>query len=500
MNIAVYNKGNDPKLNNLIAFLQNKCNFKCKFENGNIIFEENMPNKYFEELKISDGQQSLDDKISEVKHWLINYPFEYKSCLTESQLKSIGNKIKKAENIKNKLYHIGKYLFLSSNEQIGLILKNYVIPAYSKIFPKGNIYFMKVEPILNQRLAASRTLFALDQIPEIYQNVGHRFRGIQTLKNLSESSNMLGYTGILNPIMGIFSPYLIGISKERLGGAFIFLFDKLVDCRSIFPSRLQELLRKDATYFSEHVPGEKILNDPVEKVNFNINDTESLLYEYVEGMNNLFEYFTNPINFRNQNSDIIDTEKWFLNYLSLERIANEVLLIETEHLNQYIRKTNLFGVIDKLSELIRFHSKKTTFNSSDIFKILFKSKAINEISSILSKYNQPFGNYFRNKCKKTIKEVNKSIEKGIFISQRKKGSTVSFKDRKGKDIKLDMEDFIPSFIREVRNTYHGYAINNTNILKIHDGNISNKISFLAIYIWLAMLKDPAGIFKGKILE
>ncbi len=451
---------------------------------------------YFELLQISEGSNIIENSIEALKKWLREYKFTYPSIINDKDLNRFGSLVAEKKEYKDKLALFTQYLFRSGNDQIDKVI-NMINPEFVKMFRNGRIYFLKVHEEVNLNMSAMRILFASREIPEVLTNDRNKFEGIKTLHSL-DCQVELGGSTTLNPFFGLFPPYLTGISSERVGGAFILLFDKPTEYTEPFPGRIQDIIRKDSTFFSETFKTLKEHVKQIEKIQWDIKDLDCFLHDYVGGMNRLYQYLLEPTNYEDiKNRPYLDVLAWHFDNLTIRRIAHETLLIETEFFNHFIKRTMLFSMIDQLSSIIHKHSKSSITSDGEAFKEYFKERCLKNISFLCGKYPSPFNNFFRNRCNDTIKELYKTIQEGIFVSGRLVGRSVILKGTKSKQV--DFEEYVTGFIRGIRNTHHGYNIEKPEYLTIHDGNITNKISSLAIFTWLALLRNPSAVLEGKYL-
>jgi hypothetical protein len=398
----------------LIQFLGTHSKYHFTRKGDELEFIKAPPDTYFEILPISVGDKTNTQNVEALRKWLREYRFPSPFKIEGKDIDKFESRINEKNETKDKLALCTKYLFYSGAEEMDKIIELVKSEAV-KIFPNCRMYFMKVHEEINLKTSAMRILFASKEIPDVLVSDRKLFEGVKTLHSL-DTQVELGATTTLNPFFGLFPPYLTGISTERVGGAFILIFDKPIECTQPFPGRLQDIIRKDSSYFSENFKTLEEIEKQIEKIHWDVKEIEDLLLDYVAGMNRLYQYLLEPTNYEDQgNKPFLDVLAWHFDNLTIRRMANESLFIETEFMNQFVKRVMLFSIVDQLSSIICNHSKISIKKDGDAFKAFFKKRSLKKMSNICRKYPAPFNNYFGNRCDDAIDKLYKTIIDGIFV-------------------------------------------------------------------------------------
>jgi hypothetical protein len=259
-----------------------------------------------------------------------------------------------------------------------------------------------------------------------------------------------------------------------------------------FPARLQDLLRSDYVLFAEDKPlAEKAKFPPCV---FSPKEIAEFFQHFVERWNALEHRLLAPHHFRSADGTL-DRRTWHLTYATNSRLFTDAVIIQTEYLSQYIRKIVGFRLLDSIAQIIHTNTHSTGLTESQIFcKLCTDQKIWARLAGILSGLPGPFGNYFRNQSKNAQVELKTKVLDGIYVKGARSSSEVIVGGRA-----IPEEEYVGLFLREIRNTQHGYRIRRFDVLQIHDGNLPDCFSDMVKLLLLAYIESPQHFLDGTIL-
>ena len=180
-----------------------------------------------------------------------------------------------------------------------------------------------------------------------------------------------------------------------------------------------------------------------------------------------FEWYIHRCNeLLNEIIAIEDLKKRFLITLTLNRLAVDMSMIEITEL-PYLTKLLFFGMLDKFANLYIQLGLESKENETKVWKtFLTKGFYENQVKNALLKIPGQVG------------EIMTHNAEWIFG---------------------ELEDFGPSpeIARELSNSYHGYGINNIDMLIGHSGEMNNDMTGLSNILWQWLLSN--GLPKESII-
>lgn len=485
----------------LDSYLINRCQYTCRIDHEKIVFGNDSIGGYLSLHELYNAGKVHQGNINKVRDLINNHPYEEHNYefIRPADIKKYCDVLLKEEDLK-KNYNVINILLLGlKNPILSKVFNENIAPFFFKYFPEGSIWFVGISDVMEARKSAIAMLFSAFQIPGLFEARDSLVnKGFSTLRNMENLSSM-SMDNLIAPLFLLFSPYSCGFSCQRPSGIFIFSFGKSINYLPPFPWRLQDIYRNDTSYHAGYRETTQKHKKRYEVASWNNSQFVALFKWYIHRLNELIKYLLDPGNFIDDNGEL-QPDRQFYSGLTINRIIYEVLIVLSEYQSQYLKRSYLFSSLDKISMLLeKSAGNKTNTKEPEIFKNLFRESFITKkISPIISAIPSPFGNYFRNRSKEVLKDINKTIIDGIFIDILKKVNSIRLKS-KGVDREESKEDYIVNYLREIRNTHHGYIIKKPEYICINNGNISNLIPEIAGLYLLVLLSDVRNITEGKIL-
>lgn len=396
-------------------------------------------------------------------------------------------------NLGTRLYKLMVAFFSCSPDQFREVVESFA-PRLSDFAGVTDIWFLGRSSVVSSRFAGMRALYASQHMRDLITGGRGPFRGFNTLKNL-DSVEGLGVEDKLKLFFVLFSPYFCGSATDRVGGTVVTMLPELKDFRARFPPRVQDVLRTDLSPFAE----DKEIADREKgvPVTFSTEQLTALFERYIDNLASLERALLDPTRFIDSDHRL-NSRRWLLSNLTIKRLFRDALDIQTEYLSQYLRKLLTFHFIDAISQTLKHHPRiagDPRWSEARIFKALLgRDILIKILAARLSTYPKPFGNYLRNRARRDAEELHKKIVSGVFVPGRRVGDRITVGTAQ-----ISLEEYVTSFLREVRNTHHGYDIDKFDILEIHDGNLPDCLADLPVLYLLALLQDPDLILEAKLL-
>lgn len=465
-------------LNNLITNLQ----FDAK-ENGNLIEFSSKPIKYLHLSEITPIGMPCKE-------------FNYRSLSLEEAIPhpsseekdKLIKKIKSEElSIKDFFEFVGRAIFFFENKDLSELFAETITPAFQKRFPKGSIHLLQVDPLLLSREAYARLVMASKELPDLLDfKKKEEFQGFQSMRALQSTLAINTIDSYLPLILLGFRPEAYGIFKAKISGSFIFLFGEPVHLIETYPQTFASFfIPKDFLNVYKGSPEDTY--EVFHHANWPPEQYNKLFYSFIDRLNNLIDYFYDISNFTDLDG-YIDGLKAFNSIYTINRIAAETSLILTEYQKSLVTIPFSFAIFDKIANLIMLF--KGT-NEVDVFKKLVCKEEMIKLQSLFDYYPAPFNNFFRNRFKKAFDGLNTKVLDSIFLKKRIIGDSVVLDTLNPKN-NLEKKKYISEFIRALRNTHHGYAINASQLKKLIISNcsIGKEVEYLSYFIVLMLLANP----------
>ena len=389
-----------------------------------------------------------------------------------------------------RLYNLLPPFFYATPAQTADVFR-VLTPHLSQLAEVSDVWFVARPHYVDSRLVFMRLLDVQSHTPEVLDYGPGDFKGFQTLRNL-DSTASLGISSQINVFLSLFQPYLLGTSFDQSGGTYVLLLKKPRTYTVPFPARLQDLMRSDYTLFAEDKPiAEKSI---FPQCVFSPKEIAEFLHHFVERWNALEHRLLAPHHFVSADG-VFDPRAWHLTYITNSRLFTDAAIIQTEYLSQYIRKIIGFRLLDSLAQIIQTNTHSPGLTEKQIFcKLCADKKVWARLGRILSGFPGPFGNYFRNQSKNAQAELKAKVLSGIYVKGAKRDSEVIVGGQA-----IPEEEYVGLFLREVRNTQHGYRTRRFDVLQIHNGNMPDCFSDIVKLLLLAYIESPQDFFDGAIL-
>lgn len=445
--------------------------------------------KYF---NISEIAHRGNDCIQFNMGSVLQNPFQSNNESQES--KSYKNKwikeIKsKDSSIKNFFDNVKALIFFSDDREIVQYSKEIITPEFQKRFPNGSIHLLKTDDRLIKRQAFIRSIMALQRLPELFEMKNEDFPGFGSMKSLQTSIASQSIAVYLANFLLSFEPMSYGIFVDKINSFIIFLFGA--------PFNIKE---RSPVTFVDHYKSYEFLN--LDKTNliegYNLFDKtiwepeqyKFFFYNYIEKLNNLMNYIYDPTNFVDSNG-FIDGFKAFKIQFTVNQIIAESCLIHSEYSNPHIRVRFSFAILDKIANLIKTIYPSKYDNETVIFKKLVDIQQIATLYTLFNNFPTPFNNYLKHKMKKAFEDLYSGIRKSVFIKSRISNNMVVI-DSTDPQKNITFNQYTQDIIRALRNTHHGYGLDDgqLNRLLLSDCSIGRSIEFIIPMIVLLLIADP----------
>lgn len=378
------------------------------------------------------------------------------------------------------------------------LFSDFIIPEINKKLPSCKVYLLKIDELLLKREKIFNLFISTKYLPEFHQNKNiEEFPGFKSLRALQGFLSAQVIDAYISFILLLFEPLSYGIHIERMNclSFFIILFDKPLPYAFNYQQSFAEHYEPKEFYQTD-------MNDrnPLYTIYDNSNWSQEqfamLFFDYIKKINSHFNFMYDPSNFTNSDG-AVDWIKAFKVQYTLNRVIAESCIIHTQFANSLIRVPYTFAILDKVSNLIdELYPKNVEHFETKIFKTFFDRTIMMDIDYIYKQYPDPFCNHFKNKIKRLYNELYKNIRKSIYMKQRISGEEIII-DLNNRKKDMNIAKYTKDLIRALRNTHHGYSIDEDSLKKlaISDCAIGKSIEFLGPLIILLILADNQRFFK-----
>ncbi len=127
---------------------------------------------------------------------------------------------------------------------------------------------------------------------------------------------------------------------------------------------------------------------------------------------------------------------------------------------------------------------------TSLFEMSLSRQHHRKIHRLLDTYPRPIGRYMRNLSDDLFQDLYHRVEEFIFIKDRIDPSGNVLLGRK-KDRKMEVDQFVAKLIRAMRNTHHGYHLNESpmELLVLSDGYIGKALQLIIPMNVFMLLSD-----------
>jgi hypothetical protein len=455
---------------------------------------------FYKTLHLVSSGTVHQSAVDELEAWLQLRPWINPEAFALDDIKTNFLRFfPKDKNLGIRLYKLILPFFHCLPTNIKAII-NFLAPHLAELAEVQDLWFVCQSPLVSKRNAAMRILHAVRDFPQLIEVPVEQYGGCRTLEQL-QSTTSIGNSRELNFLFSLFTPSILGYAFEQLGGTYAFTFKNPKYYATDFPPRLQDLLRP--SLFSEDRPlteGGALAN---RKWEFPPGSTKLLLEYFVEQWGNFEAQLLNPLRFADANGEL-NVRRWHLTYSTVARMFIDATLAQTDYLSHYNRKLMTFRNLDSLSQILARHpavlarprnQPAQPRSEPDIFKhLLSRSVAIGKLGPELAKYPAPFGDILRDWNQSVVEELYSKTLSEIFVPGVRESGTVTISGTA-----MPEDDYVRAFLREVRNTQHGYNINQFKVLQVHSGSVPDCLGELARFPVLACLRNPALILDAAAI-
>lgn len=413
--------------------------------------------------------------------------------------------IEKREGEK-RYYQLGKMLLLISLDQLADVLQRWVVPAFFEWHPRGRIYFITVDDIVNLQLSGIRHLYGLYHLAAGDLEILKKFP-VETLK-LAHQTQVLDLHLHLSIATSFFLPYLYSVVASKFTWGLVFFFGEPVDIRPIFPSDMYAYLQSPISITLAERKYQSVdevvraLRQPSPSLFdsiWQIEEWDIFLQWYVEALNAFLTQLLDLRNFQPPEAKDIELALQFRATLTIDRLVRQILLVLTEPL-VFVQKTMFFSILDQLAAMIEEARNEQV---EQFKKFLRKSYYQEMIAPRLGAIPAPFGEYFATQIGPRIyDDMESAIIEGIFVPGRVRKEGVLVVEEDGTEDVVSREDYVVNTVRVIRNTTHGYLSDRRDqrfekYLSINRGDLPDSLPYLAPLLYLAALADPVAFFHQE---
>lgn len=395
--------------------------------------------------------ESLNKDKKRLEEWLENKSY-YDAISEDNQslIDNFGNKIRKGcpEALDKSLFYInGKTNSYPLNNHLSKSSVMYTWPLFFEKFPDGQIWILEISEawwheIWNGQISLAKKTGYSDKYPDGF--LPHESSGLQTDYFPINALSILSYG-----IYPLISCIHCTISPFNLVIMYIpdqaFEYSQMMDGRTNYQEILWDIHHIfDDQWTFDSSRGPKIRADKA-----SLNPVKQQL--------NYFEWFIEKINEKMQ--DIIEISDPFLREqlgMTINRAIFDAQLCVSSEL-PYMSKIFFFNCLDKLRNIMwLINMEKSENDAWD--KLLDEDFLCEEVLEILNDIKGNAGTYLQENVKLAVKEM-----------------------------KLD--DISPQDLRDLRNTHHGYKLNNGTINRLmkKTGEFNNDITLIIVPLILFLM-------------
>ena len=441
--------------------------------------------------------------LDELEAWFMKFPWINPMLMDWTWFQAnFFEKFPRQKHLGVRLYKLQFPFFHARPRDIKRVVQ-ILAPHLIELAEVSDVWFVCQSQLVSKRLALIRILHAAKSFPEMMEQPIDKFGGFQALERLQPTSD-LGPSIALNFLLSLFTPFLTGFAGDQIGGSYVYILREQKPYSVDFPPRLQDLVRPDTKVLKEDKSIEELEAMVKKSPAFTAAQLQSVFLDFVTEWGRLQSEMLNPLRF-SDGAGLLDVRRWHLTYSTAARIFIDATLAQTEYLSQYSRKLMAFRTLDAISQLLSKHPIMLAQQRNrlggrcgerEIFKqLLSKSVSLGKYGPELAKYPAPFGNLFRNQNRTAIGDVYEKVLAGVFVPGARANGGVRVAGQL-----IPNDDYVQSFLREVRNTQHGYNIKRFEVIQVHNGNVPDSLGDLAKFAILAWLRSPDLLLDAEVLS
>ncbi len=382
-------------------------------------------------------------------------------------------------------------------EHVPALLNTYG-PALLETYPEGSFWFLRADELLGRRLAAIRVLLSVSLVPDFLDHVDDTSGAPPSLSTLRAQSSTggLSFGGLLDPLMVAFSPCSLGFTFDWMPHAIPFLFG--------FPG--SNVRTHPATPWALHDP--RIQQGPFRPghdwsfgLDLSSGEIESLLQWWVGRLNTVYSHLADPTRFCGPLGHH-EPERQTAWLLTFERMLADLVLVQSFVQGpELARQQASFDLLDKAESLLGFGRART---GKGFERLLRRRSMVVRLDEVWARLPVQVQARFRAQTRRAFDGL---YDGAVAHALRYRAATASVRVamRDGRVAAVALEDYVPSLVRAIRNSAHGFIdvlsgdTRDRRLLASHDGSIAPELADVAVLICLGLVADFESVASGAWL-
>jgi hypothetical protein len=305
----------------------------------------------------------------------------------------------------------------------------------------------------------------------------------------------LAFSTLLDPILLAFSPTALGVTFDWMPHGIVFLFGKPASLLRKHPSTPWAL-------YDPHVqqgyvrPG----NDWPFARGLQAGEIESLLQWWVGRMNIVYSHLLDPTRFcdRLGKHEASRQAAWLLTF---ERLLADLLSIQSFVQGpELARQQAAFDLLDKAESLLGYDRRRSGQGFERLLRRQTMIARLDKAWDLLPVQLRP---RFRRQTRRAYDRLYRGVIEHAF-AHRVDSRSVRVAEPDGALRSVAFEEYVPSIVRAVRNSAHGFldvltdpAGKDRRLLTTHEGSIPPELGEIAVLVSIALVADFAALAEGR---
>lgn len=411
-------------------------------------------------------------------------------------------------------YDVSGALSLAHPSILSQLVHDKILPLLFKWNRKAVLHAFAVDNDLERRFGQIRSIRVASEYDILVFASGNPSGLPEVPESLTawQSTAPTGFfAGLLDWASLLTFPYINAYSCGWLGICFSYVADEMDKYKPGIYPQTQLSLKRSHAFFGTQQSAKKIANGMLH-ISFDSlhskycwtkdrSHSESLILWIAErsaillgGLSNLTTYERASLG-PGVDFVLAQEQMW-----TIDRILRRTIQIQSAEAG-WSTRTHLFEIADMWSELMKQWKGN---HEGEWFRSLFRPKtSARHVIECLRLLPQPWRARFSEVANEIYAELENCIKQSVWSTKMKSAAGVLLPDGKGAT-KIDAwEEFIPSVIRDLRNTHHGYSPDPKKAPKprsrmiLTTGDLPESTSFLPSLWLLAFLSDPAKFLGWK---
>jgi hypothetical protein len=367
-------------------------------------------------------------------------------------------------------------------------------------YPGGSLWFMRTDELLVRRFAMQRTLLMTALMPDVLDENDPENRKLPPLITLQGHSvtRALSFGKLIDPLLLTFSPATLGFVFDWMPHALIFL-------TGIPGSMARDYPATPWTIYEPNLQMAGPLNwkDMDFVVDLTQGQIESLLAWWVNRLNVVYSYLTDPTRFADEfgrHQPELQTG-WFLTF---ERMMADFILVQSGFQGpELARQQAAFDLLDKAEVLLGFGKDRS---GKGFERLLRQQSMVERLDDVWALMPLQLQQRFRAHTRRLYDEVYQHAADHAFPHRRTRSGVKVAADN-GKLVTASLESYVPQLVRAVRNSAHGLIEVLTSdqkqmrrdraLVATHDGTLAPQLGDLATLIAFALVADFRRVGEGS---